>query len=123
MRRADLVFVLVFIAWLVGVITVAGCGEKRRGELVGRPIIADTPQEKRGERLFYRYCSYCHPGGEAGVGPALNDKPLPESLVRAQVRRGLGAMPAFEAITLSDEQVADVAAFVSDLRQTTVAQR
>jgi mono/diheme cytochrome c family protein len=114
MRRASLLLVLLLAV---------ACGEKRRGELVGRPIIADTPPEKRGERIFYRYCSYCHPGGEAGLGPALNNKPLPESLVRTQVRKGLGAMPAFSADSLTDEQVADVAAFVSELRQTTVAQR
>lgn len=117
-ERTSTLLMLVILIGLIFTPDLFGCGSKRRGELVGRPIIPDTPTEKRGERLFYRYCASCHPGGEAGLGPALNDKPLPESVVRAQIRKGLGAMPAFYEDKLTDAQVEEIAAFVSELRQT-----
>ena len=101
--------------WLVAL---AGCGSARRGELVGAPVVADSPQERRGERLFYRHCSKCHPGGEAGLGPALNNKPLPAIAIRTQIRQGLGAMPAFDGHHLSDADVEAIVEFVIVLRQT-----
>lgn len=122
-ERTSTIVMVVILVGLIFMPDLFGCGSKRRGELVGRPIIPDTPAERRGERLFYRYCASCHPGGEAGLGPALNDKPLPESLVRTQIRKGLGAMPAFHEDKLTDAQVDEIAAFVSELRQTSVARR
>jgi mono/diheme cytochrome c family protein len=84
----------------------AGCGSARRGEPLAGPLRvaddADPAQVRHGEALFGRWCFKCHPGGEAGLGPALNDKPLPTFLMRLQVRQGLGVMPAF-----SDGQIAD----------------
>lgn len=96
----------------------ASCGPSRRGELVGAPVTPETQDERRGERLFYRYCSSCHPGGEAGLGPALNDKPLPEIAITTQIRRGLGAMPAFPPRALDDAEVEAIADYVIELRQT-----
>ncbi len=95
----------------------AGCGPQRREPLVGPPVTVDTPAERRGERLFYRFCARCHPGGEAGLGPALNNKPLPEVAIRAQIRKGLGAMPAFPEHHLDDAQVAEIADYVVALRK------
>ncbi len=85
---------------------------------MGAPITPDTVAERRGERLFYKHCSRCHPGGEAGLGPALNDKPLPELAIETQIRQGLGAMPAFDGHHLSDAEVDAIAKFVVDLRTT-----
>lgn len=99
-------------------VVAVSCGPSRRGELVGAPITPDTGAERRGERLFYRHCAKCHPGGEAGLGPALNNKPLPEFAIETQIRRGLGAMPAFDAHHLSDEEVDAIAEFVVELRTT-----
>jgi mono/diheme cytochrome c family protein len=58
------------------------------------------------------HCHACHPGGEAGLGPALNDKPLPGLLVRLQVRTGMGAMPAFSPRELSDGELRDLIAYL-----------
>jgi mono/diheme cytochrome c family protein len=104
--------------WLIAgaAVVVLGCGPQRRGALVGRPVVPDTAAERRGERLFYRHCSRCHPGGEAGLGPALNDKPLPEGAVETQIRKGIGSMPAFPDRILDDQQVAAIADYVTELR-------
>src|SRR5689334_16743892 len=51
--------------------------------------------EFEGMKLFMRHCNKCHPGGEKGKGPSLNDKSLPNFLVHWQVRLGGGDMPKF----------------------------
>ncbi|MDC4226474.1 MAG: cytochrome c [Candidatus Manganitrophus sp.] len=48
------------------------------------------------------------PEGEAGLGPALNNKPLPGWMIRFQVRHGLGAMPAFSEKEISDRELDDL---------------
>jgi len=82
------------VAALACLSALIGCGSARRGEPVAPPLVL-TAEEARGERIFMRECHVCHPGGEGGLGPAINNKPLPGFLIRFQVRRGLGAMPAF----------------------------
>jgi len=69
-----------------------------------------------GERVFASRCSQCHPGGAAGLGPAINDKPLPGFLIAFQVRHGLGAMPRFPRSQLSDRQLDAVVAYLKNLK-------
>jgi mono/diheme cytochrome c family protein len=64
-----------------------------------------------------QYCQKCHPGGEAGLGPGLNDKPFPKFLQHFQVRHGLGAMPAFSPAEISESQLEDLLAYVHALRR------
>jgi mono/diheme cytochrome c family protein len=60
-------------------------------------------------------CSGCHTLKDAGatgtVGPNLDEKKPPLSLVVARVTKGKGAMPPFKG-RLSDKQIANVAAYV-----------
>lgn len=93
-----------------------GCGSARRGSSVEGPMSLRDPEVGSGALVFARNCYKCHPGGEAGLGPAINNKPLPQFLVRMQVRQGLGAMPAFSEEQISDEQLEDVAVYVAELR-------
>lgn len=101
----------------VTAVAVVGCGPERRGALANAPVTPDTVAEHRGERLFYKHCSRCHPGGESGLGPALNDKPLPELAIETQIRKGLGAMPAFSEHHLKDDEVDAIADFVIEMRK------
>jgi mono/diheme cytochrome c family protein len=103
------------VAWLA---LMLGCGHKHRGEPQGPSVKPDNVAEAVGARLFSRFCFQCHPNGEAGLGPALNDKPLPELAIRTQIREGVGAMPAFDGDLLTDEEVAAIARYVQDLRGT-----
>lgn len=100
----------------LAVVMLAGCGSARRGEPLGVVPVLDTPQERRGQQVFMRHCTQCHNGGAGSLGPALNDKPLPNFLIRLQVRRGLGAMPAFPADKISDAQLDDLVAYLRALR-------
>src|SRR2546421_11210562 len=79
------------------IVTTIACGPSRRGTPITPPL--DTSQNEklaRGERVFMARCNECHVGGAAGLGPAINDKPLPRALIKFQIRNGLGAMPAFD---------------------------
>ena len=102
---------------LLLLVLLAGCGSARRGEPLAGAFLPADDSEQHGQALFADHCYKCHPGGEAGLGPALNDKPLPVFLMRLQVRRGLGAMPSFSDEALSDEELDDLLEFVVALRR------
>ena len=98
-------------------VVLAGCAGARRSEpLVGsfRPMDASL---KRGEALFDRHCNKCHVGGEAALGPAINDKPFPKFLMHTQVRVGMGAMPSFKDDEISDEEVGLILDYLKALKR------
>lgn len=102
-------------AIVLGAALIAGCSARR-----GEPIVGGrrglTPDLERGRILFMQHCHKCHPGGEAGLGPAINDKPLPEFLIATQVRVGLGAMPSFHRHELTDDELASLIRYLKALR-------
>lgn len=104
-------------ALLLGAFLAASCGTARRGEPVAGPMPLETREASAGRHVFLVHCHQCHPGGEGGLGPALNNKPLPDFLVRLQVRRGLGAMPAFKEEEISDREMEGLLAYLGDLRR------
>ncbi len=106
------------LAWilLVVLIVLCACGSARRGEPFG-DLLLTSDSSRHGEEVFMRYCQPCHPGGDAGLGPAINNKPLPGFLIRMQVRRGFGAMPPFPREVLSDPDLDAVVAYLNDLRR------
>ena len=91
---------------------------------VGHVLFAFEPggrlaeHSARGAALFQKLCYQCHPAGNSGLGPALNDKPLPEAAIRTQIREGVGAMPSFGADQLTDEEVDAIADYVQEMRAT-----
>ena len=95
----------------------SGCGSARRSEPIKGAVAINDPQIARGRIAFMHKCNHCHPGGEAGLGPALNDKPLPAFLIKTQIRVGLGAMPAFPAQEISDADVAAIIAYMKAIRR------
>jgi mono/diheme cytochrome c family protein len=101
---------------LAGAVFCGGCGTARRRPPLG-PAPELTGQAAMGEAAFMEKCNRCHPGGEAGLGPALNDKPFPDFLKRFQVRHGLGAMPHFEKDQLSDAQLDAILDYLKALHQ------
>lgn len=52
----------------------------------------------------------------AGLGPAINDKPLPGWLIKTQVRQGLGAMPSFDESELSETDLDALVAYLAALK-------
>ena len=63
-------------------------------------------------------CASCHvladAGAESNVGPNLDEAKPEAALVVDRVTNGSGAMPSF-ADELSEEQIVDVAAYVSSV--------
>jgi mono/diheme cytochrome c family protein len=98
-------------------VVLVACGSEHRGEPRAPEVVPQTAAAARGEHLFQRFCYQCHPGGAAGLGPALNNKPLPTIAIKTQIREGVGSMPAFGEDWLSDAQVDDIAAYVRALRR------
>jgi mono/diheme cytochrome c family protein len=104
------------VAVIVAVLLVlAGCSARRGEPLYGLLPITNAAV-KMGQQVFMRECHQCHPAGEAGLGPAINDKPLPGFLMRFQIRNGLGAMPAFSQSDINPEELDNLLANLSELR-------
>ena len=89
----------------------------RRGEPIKGPLTITSVAVEDGQKVFMRQCHQCHPGGEAGLGPAINNKPLPGFMIRLQVRNGIGAMPAFSQNDISSNEMDDLLEFLKALRR------
>jgi mono/diheme cytochrome c family protein len=101
---------------LAAIIVIGACGAIRHSEPVAGPMALNDPSVKRGKTLFDSYCYKCHTAGEGGMGPIINDKPLPRFLMRFQVRHGLGTMPAFSEKQISDAELEDILDYLVALR-------
>jgi mono/diheme cytochrome c family protein len=123
MRRTATV--VAALAFLVGV--AAGCGGDDEGEATTETISTTTEtttangDAEAGKEVFATAgCGGCHTLSEAGssgsVGPRLDGMKLSFERVKVQVENGGGAMPAFKD-QLTDQQIADVSAFVSQASQ------
>jgi mono/diheme cytochrome c family protein len=102
---------------LVILLTLVGCRSARRGEPIIGPSSISDPAVARGRLVFQQHCHQCHPGGEGGLGPALNNKPAPAFLIKTQVRLGLGAMPGFEKERIDSEELDDLTTYIIWLRR------
>lgn len=89
----------------------------RRSEPLRGPLDVTSPDVARGRVVFMGKCDRCHPGGDAGLGPSLNNKPLPGFLLRFQTRHGLGAMPPFDEEELPGPDMEAVTAYLKALRR------
>lgn len=102
------------VPWILAAVLL-GCGSPRRSEPLVGPLVA-RGDAKQGEAVFMQHCHACHPGGEAGLGPALNNKPLPGWLIKAQVHMGMGAMPSFSSQEIDPESLEALVAYLRALR-------
>jgi mono/diheme cytochrome c family protein len=106
-----------WLSFILPTLLVAGCHSTRRGEPITGPMQISDPEVARGRLVFLKNCYQCHPGGEAGLGPALNNKPAPVFLMKTQVRVGLGAMPSFSKEQISSADLDRLMAYVIALRK------
>jgi mono/diheme cytochrome c family protein len=97
-------------------VLLTGCSA-RRSEPISGPFVPATPVLAQGEIAFDEHCSRCHPGGEKGLAPAINNKPLPGFLMKFQVRHGLGAMPAFSEREIPPEELDALVKYLKALRR------
>jgi mono/diheme cytochrome c family protein len=116
-RRTSTGAALAVVAMVLVLTTSAGCAGKRRGEPIVGPTPTRTASVERGRVVFEQHCYRCHGKGEGGLGPVINDKPLPRFLMRFQVRRGIGTMPGFPEEQISDDDLDALLDYIVDLRQ------
>ena len=118
---------VLFLLALVLVVALPACGgeedESAQPETVeGTPPATEGGGEgnaENGKAVFASAgCGGCHTLADAGsngaVGPNLDDAAPDEAAVAEKVRAGGGGMPSF-ADRLSDQEIADVAAYVSSV--------
>jgi ubiquinol-cytochrome c reductase cytochrome c subunit len=84
-------------------------------------VVVSGADLSRGRALYTAECASCHgpSGGGDAIGGGVSAPSLLESdprTVGEAVRIGPGAMPVFNETGLSDEEVADIAAYVQFLR-------
>jgi len=91
----------------------------RRGEPISEPL--GMEKVARGEEAYMVHCNKCHPGGEKALGFAINNKPLPGFMIKAQVRAGAGAMPAFPKELVTGEDLDNMLEYIALLRKQTPA--
>jgi mono/diheme cytochrome c family protein len=117
---------VLLLAALVLVVAIPACGgeeeEQALPETVEGTLPADTGAATEGDaengKEIYASagCGGCHTFSAAGstgtVGPSLDDAAIEVDAAAQQIKNGGGGMPAF-GDRLSDQEIADVAAFVT----------
>ncbi|WP_345223876.1 cytochrome c [Hymenobacter koreensis] len=98
------------------------CTTARRGEPLAGSLDYSSDQIQRGHLVYMANCQKCHPGGEAGAGPSVNNVPLPGVALRFRVRSraffaGVGRMPSFKKHEISPEQLDDLVSYLKALRR------
>src|SRR5690606_29063803 len=112
-RSAQILFAIVMMLSVFAL----GCHSVRRGEPIQGEMRINDASVAHGQRIYMEHCYQCHPNGEGGVGPALNNKPAPRFLVKTQIRKGLGTMPSFTEQEISPDELEDLTDYVIALRQ------
>ncbi|WP_224995830.1 cytochrome c [Cesiribacter sp. SM1] len=102
---------------LIFVLMMAAACSSRKGVPYTEPLQTREQEVLQGKVLYDRYCNTCHPGGSSGLGPALNNKPLPGFLIRYQIRHGLGVMPAFSKEVIPPEDSKKIVAYMKAVRK------
>lgn len=104
------------LSWLVIPWLLWSCAGNRSEPLRGAFVPANK-KVAHGQVVYMSKCNKCHPGGDAGLGPSLNNKPLPGFLIRKQIRSGWGAMPSFDPKEISSDELDALVAYLKALRK------
>jgi mono/diheme cytochrome c family protein len=84
---------------------------------------AQAPQgsAERGRKVYQdKWCHSCHgtvgQGGERGAGPRIAPNPFPYEAFAMQTRRPRANMPRYPVEVLSDQEMADIYAYVASIK-------
>jgi mono/diheme cytochrome c family protein len=88
----------------------------RKTEPLAPAVNLSDPKVAQGQKVFFQNCHQCHPHGQGGLGPAIVNKPLPEFLMKFQVRHGLGTMPSFGAEKISPADLDALMEYIKAVR-------
>ncbi|HWI92889.1 MAG TPA: cytochrome c [Flavisolibacter sp.] len=101
-----------FTITILLVALIPSCVVRKAEPLTQRTFVPKNERVANGERVFMANCEKCHPGGEGGLGPAINSNPAPQFVKRFQMRHGLGVMPSFKRIEISKKDLHDISRFL-----------
>jgi mono/diheme cytochrome c family protein len=90
----------------------SSCASRKAEAIKGKPFVAASERVANGERVYMLHCQKCHPGGEAGLGPAINSNPAPQFIKRFQMRHGIGVMPSFKRDEISKSDLRDISKYL-----------
>ena len=76
---------------------------------------------ERGKKVYQeKWCHSCHgtvgQGGERGAGPKIAPSPFPYEAFAQQTRRPRANMPRYPVEVLSDQEMADIYAYVASIK-------
>jgi len=106
---------------LITVAALAGLAFKDAGVLAQTSNQSESPSgdTKNGRRIYTSYgCYECHGyvgQGSAATGPRLAPDPIPFAAYTRYVREPRGDMPPYTAKVVSDQELADIYAFLQSL--------
>jgi mono/diheme cytochrome c family protein len=111
---------LLFIS--LGGMVFISCGTAKRSEPVKGKMDIKSEGIAKGQMVFMNNCHKCHPGGQAGAGPSINNIHLPGFLIRMRVRDkafllGLGRMPSFKINEISRLEMDDLILYLDALKK------
>lgn len=80
---------------------------------------AQTPSAQNGKKIFDSYgCYQCHDhDGHGGVGARLAPNPIPFATFAKYVRQPTGEMPPYTKKVVSDQDLADIYAYLQSMPQ------
>ncbi len=90
--------------------------------IVAAPVYAQPKGDAaRGQKVYQdKWCHSCHgtvgQGGDRGAGPRIAPNPFPWEAFAHQTRRPRSSMPRYPVEVLSDQELADIYAYVSSIK-------
>ncbi len=83
---------------------------------------SEDPAIKEGRFVFKQNCQRCHPNGEAGVGPSLNNIHLPGFAIKGRVRSRAfllwtGRMPQFDKHEITKKELNSLVRFMKAMEK------
>ena len=82
-------------------------------------LFAQTPSAPNGKKIFDSYgCYQCHDhDGHGGVGARLAPNPIPFATFSKYVRQPTGEMPPYTRKVVTDQELADIYAYLQSIPQ------
>jgi mono/diheme cytochrome c family protein len=87
--------------------------------LLASALSAQSPSAQNGKKIFDTYgCYQCHDhDGHGGVGARLAPNPIPFAAFSKYVRQPTGEMPPYTKKVVSDQELADIYAYLQTIPQ------
>lgn len=110
--KKNRLLIIVLILTIACLLVLSSCAMRKSEPVKGERFVPRTDRIANGEKVYMAYCHKCHPGGEAGLGPAINSNPAPQFVKRFQMRHGLGVMPGFDKDAISRSDLRDISRYL-----------